>query len=149
VNASNGDDVVFGGGGNDNMLGGFGNDTLFGQEGNDAMAGGPGKDVLGGGVGGDVFVFAAVQESAGALYDVILDFQSGIDRIDLTQIDANTAVLGDQAFTFAAGGLTGVAGQLTLIGNSLFADVNGDAVPDLDIYLVNVTALSAATDIAL
>ncbi len=141
VVAGNGDDVVFAGPGNDNVSGGFGNDTLYGQEGSDAIAGGPGKDVLGGGVGADVFTYASAPESAGPGYDVVLDFQPGIDRIDLSLVDANPFLAGDQAFAFSAGGLTGQAGQVTLVGNSLFADTNGDRVPDLDVYLLNVFAL--------
>jgi len=149
VVAGNGDDLVFAGPGNDNVVGGFGNDTLYGQEGNDAIGGGPGRDVLGGGIGADLFTYAFAQDSAGpgaggAGYDVILDFQPGIDRIDLSLIDANPFLLGDQAFVFAAGGLTGQAGQVTLVGNSLFADTNGDRVPDLDVYLLNVFSLTAA-----
>jgi subtilisin-like proprotein convertase family protein len=149
LNGGRGNDLVLAGPGDDNISGGFGDDTLYGEEGNDAIAGGPGKDVLGGGAGADVFTYASTQESAGlgaggAGYDVILDFQPGIDRIDLSLIDANPWLPGDQAFTFIPGGLVGTAGQLTLVGNSLFGDTNGDRLPDLDIYLVNVFALGAA-----
>ena len=50
----------------------------------------------------------------GANADVITDFSHGqADRIDLTAIDANAAVAGNQAFSFIGSGLyTGVAGQL-------------------------------------
>lgn len=144
VVGSNGDDLVFAGFGNDNISGGFGNDTLYGQEGNDAIAGGPGQDVLGGGIGADVFTYAATQESTGPNHDIIIDFQPAIDRIDLARVDADTTLAGQQHFVFTPGGLTGVAGQLTLVGQSLFGDTNGDGVPDLDIYLPNVFSLSAA-----
>jgi subtilisin-like proprotein convertase family protein len=133
--------LVVAGRGNDNVSGGPGDDALYGGEGNDAIAGGPGKDVLVGGGGADAFNYFFVQDSAGLGYDIILDFQPGIDRIDLSPIDANPFLPGDQAFTFVPGGLVGVAGQLTLVGNSLFGDTNGDRIPDLDIYLANVSAL--------
>ena len=97
--------------------------------------------MLVGGGDADAFNYFFVQDSAGLGYDIILDFQPGIDRIDLSPIDANPFLPGDQAFTFVPGGLAGVAGQLTLVGNSLFGDTDGDRIPDLDIYLANVSAL--------
>jgi serralysin len=64
--------------------------------------------------------------------DAILDlnFAQG-DRIDLSAIDANVNLAGDQAFTFVAG-FTRVAGQATLAYapgqnvTTLSVDVDGD-----------------------
>ncbi len=93
-----GNDVILGGGGNDTLVGGSGNDVLQGGSGNDylsggygndILAGGRGADVLRGGAGSDTFVFAynTFSESgsdANGGFDVIRDFQSGTDRIDLS-----------------------------------------------------------------
>lgn len=105
------DDRVMGGNQNDTLFGGFGNDKLFGGEGDDVLEGGHGADVLIGEVGNDTFVFNDVSHSVPigsdprlTLSDVIGGFDgagsaSG-DLIDLSGIDADTTVAGDQAFTF-------------------------------------------------
>ncbi len=95
---SNGNDVLRGGNGNDTLNGGAGNDTLNGGEGadrlngglgddrlvggngNDTLSGGEGNNVLAGGEGRDTFDFTA---SSGAGRDVVSDFETGVDRINL------------------------------------------------------------------
>jgi Ca2+-binding RTX toxin-like protein len=83
-----GNDVLLGGQGNDNLSGNSGDDRLNGDSGrdkisggagNDTIAGGQGDDNLTGGGGNDVFVFAH-----GGGDDVVHDFQSGRDRIDVS-----------------------------------------------------------------
>ena len=57
-----------------------------------------------GGPGADAFSFAAVTDSiAGNTRDYIDDFERGIDLIDLSGIDANALIGGDQAFTWVGG----------------------------------------------
>ncbi|MGO1076736.1 calcium-binding protein [Inquilinus sp. CA228] len=110
-----------------------------------------GKDTLTGGAGADRFVFTVPSDSVlNANADVITDFSRAQgDRIDLSQIDANRAAAGDQAFTFIGTGLyTGVAGQLRLSfgapGLSVVAgDVDGDGVSDFHIRLTGQIALTA------
>ncbi|MEM9060687.1 MAG: calcium-binding protein [Pseudomonadota bacterium] len=65
--------------GNNTLTGQQGSDRLDGNAGNDTLDGGLGNDILEGGADADVFVF-----SAGA--DVILDFEDGLDLIDLTGV---------------------------------------------------------------
>ena len=107
--------------------GGAGNDTLIGSAGADTIVGGAGKDTLTGGGGADTFVFKAVGESTVANSDRILDFVSGLDRIDLSAIDANAPLAGNQAFTFiGTDDFTGLGqvrigmsgGQVILSGNT-------------------------------
>src|SRR5690349_22897188 len=50
--------------------------------------------------GADTFVFTAVADSSLAARDTITDFQAGIDKIDLSLIDAKTTASGNQAFLF-------------------------------------------------
>ena len=133
-----GNDVLFGLGGNDLLLGDSGNDSLYGGDGNDTLnggadgdllVGGMGRDIQTGGTGNDTFRFLSVAESpAGALRDVITDFNgAGIflgDRIDLSGIDANLFLLGNQAFA---------AAQISYVGGILRADVLFGA--DLEIQL--------------
>jgi hypothetical protein len=64
-----------------------------------------------------------------------MDFDNTADLIDLSQIDANANLAGDQAFTFGWS-LTGQAGQAVLAydaGANLSTfqgDVNGDGAAD-------------------
>jgi Ca2+-binding RTX toxin-like protein len=103
---ADGDDKVLGRGGDDQLFGGGGNDTLDGGLGNDILSGGLGADVLMGEQGADIFKYTSVDESSGAVVngvvqiDDITDFTQGEDKIDLSAIDANGALPGDQAFTF-------------------------------------------------
>lgn len=75
-----GNDRLGGGAGRDSLMGGTGADSLFGGTEADRLAGGAGNDALTGGTGADVFAFAV----RGNGQDRILDFQDGIDRIDLS-----------------------------------------------------------------
>ncbi len=66
--------------GNDDVLGGgVGNDQLNGGNGNDILIDGAGQDTLRGGGGADLFIFTRDDAR-----DVILDYQAGIDQIDLS-----------------------------------------------------------------
>ncbi len=132
------------------MNGAAGNDTIIGGAGDELLDGGAGKDLLAGGGGADLFVLSALGDSpANANRDVISGFsQLQEDRIDLSRIDASTAVVGDQAFTFIGTGLyTGVAGQLrysqTGSATVVAGDVNGDGVSDFHIEISGALALGA------
>ncbi|MCE3290458.1 MAG: repeat protein [Caulobacter sp.] len=131
----------------DNRLdGGVGVDTIDGGAGNDTIIGGQGNDLLRGGSGGDVFVvahaFAATLET-----DIVYDFvRAHGDRLDLSGVDANTLVDGDQAFTLAAN-FTRHAGEMTLLlagtQTLLRLDVNGDGRADYQMKINgNVTGAS-------
>ena len=62
-----------------------------------------------GGAANDNFVFKTLQDSLVAAPDLIGDFAVG-DKINLSAIDANTSLAGDQAFHI--GGAGGHAGDL-------------------------------------
>ncbi|MDB5660136.1 MAG: type secretion target repeat protein [Cypionkella sp.] len=97
------------------------------------LAGGAGADTLIGGLGSDVFVCNSTADSNSFSRDVIRGDGSSVtfsgvgssigDRIDISGIDANATIVGNQMFQF---GLTGVgtisfaeAGATTLIrGNT-------------------------------
>jgi Ca2+-binding RTX toxin-like protein len=91
------DDVLSGSGGENVIDGGDGADVITGRR---------GADTLTGGAGGDVFVYTAVLESYYSASDRITDFvgEAGLapgtahDLIDLSAIDADTTLAGDQAF---------------------------------------------------
>jgi hypothetical protein len=142
IKGMEGNDRIWGAGGNDTLMGGEGAERLYGDAGNDRLDGGAGQDKLYGGDGADVFVFTLVADTPRSKGDRLMDFQSGIDKIDLSAIDANTNLSGNQAFTWTTG--ANGAGSLWGVSGYLYADTNGDKVADLAIYL---TGLTAAGDI--
>jgi VCBS repeat-containing protein len=128
-----GDDEINAGGGADIVFGGAQNDTLVGGAGNDILSGGAGRDDLTGDVGADTFRFYVASDSTVLEFDRIRDFSLAEgDRIDLSLIDANTVLGGNNAFTFSSS-FTGVAGQLVFdpVTGMLLGDVNGDSAADL------------------
>ena len=88
IYAGSGNDVVKGNDGDDTIYGGSGRDTIHGGDGCDTIVGGYGADNLTGGKGNDSFVFLSAANSNAAHFDVITDFKSGSDRIDLTALGA-------------------------------------------------------------
>ncbi|MET1111167.1 MAG: M10 family metallopeptidase C-terminal domain-containing protein [Allosphingosinicella sp.] len=115
--------------------------TLSGGAGNDRLIGGDGVDSLIGGAGNDIFVAeinaTKVASKNGMIsLDRILDFAAG-DVIDLSGIDANTGLAGDQAFTFVGhanpngAGEVGIRtfGNMNAAENALGMDLDGIAGP--------------------
>ncbi|MFN6471699.1 MAG: calcium-binding protein [Nostoc sp. SerVER01] len=124
-----GNDTINGGGGNDTINGGTGNDTINGGTDNDRITGGGGTDVLTGGLGNDVFNYDSISESLpGLLRDTINDFVGngfGLgDQIDLSDIDANPFVAGNQAFSFIGAAAFTAVGQVSYIGGILRANTD-------------------------
>ncbi|MEH2359012.1 calcium-binding protein [Nostoc sp.] len=78
-----GNDSLDAGQGNDTLDGGSGNDRLYGGLGNDILTGSSGNDVLVGGGGKDTFIFKKADTYLRKDFDVIKDFQVGIDKIVL------------------------------------------------------------------
>lgn len=151
-----GDDTLAGGSGNDVILGGHGNDTLQGADGNDNLSGGAGNDILyssagvdqlTGGLGADRFTFIAGGLSG---TDHITDFsRAQHDVIDLSGIDANSGVAGNQAFTFIGHhAFSHIAGQLRVSGSGhatvLQGDINGDGVGDFAIRVDTAVSIGVA-----
>ena len=153
-----GADLILGGNDNDTMGGGEGSDTLQGDVGRDLLLGGGGDDVLiggasgdvmTGGLGSDIFLFTSVFHigTAAGNRDKITDFTAGSDLLDLTVIDANTAVAGDQAFAYIGAAAFGnVAGQLrySTVDGLLQGDINGDGVADFSLFLASLPVIGAA-----
>jgi Ca2+-binding RTX toxin-like protein len=144
-----GDDYLQGNAGNDTLLGGIGNDRMVGGTGNDTLSGGLGGDFLVGDVGADVFRYTAIEESQAIVInganqlDQISDFTQGEDKIDLSLIDANPTLGGDQAFVFIAdpvhyiGDWTGVVWQTTAANGiaTINVSIDGDAAAEMQIYM--------------
>jgi hypothetical protein len=75
-----------------------------------------------------------------------------LDRIDLSEIDANTRVGGNQAFVLVAD-FTGASGQLTtraVDGDMrILGDVNGDRTADFAIDLAIFSEMLTTADLIL
>ncbi|WP_166038189.1 Ig-like domain-containing protein [Sphingosinicella sp. YJ22] len=125
------------------LFGGAGNDVLTGGAGNDLILGGLRGDTLTGGAGNDIFRYDSVADSNSTERDGIQDFNSG-DLIDLSRIDANALVGGNQAFNFVGNAaFSNTAGELRFENISLGGpiwliqgDTNGDGVSDFEVVLV-------------
>jgi serralysin len=134
----------------ENAIGGLGSDLLIGNgaanelkggAGNDILFGAGGADKLWGGTGSDTFVFAASSDSKPGVADQILDFVSGLDKIDLTGITKGAGLHFVSAFT----GAVGDAVLTTSGANSLLSvDFSGHGVAD---FLVSTVGQAAFSDI--
>jgi hypothetical protein len=143
--------ILTGNGGNNLLDGKGGNDILNGGAGNDTLIGGAGRDVLTGGAGNDRFVFTDLSDSKPTRegMDLIKDFGTG-DIIDLSGIDANSSLGGNQSFKFIGSqGFTKQAGELNVVkedGNTFVqGDANGDGAADFQIALLGQPSLTASS----
>jgi Ca2+-binding RTX toxin-like protein len=144
----------------DTLSGAGGNDTLQGGDGADTLTGGLGRDLLSGNsfsIGFpdgevDIFDFNTALESGvtAATRDRITDFEDGLDKIDLSTIDAKTFLKGNQAFSFIGGGnFTAAGGQirvsLTAQSNTLIQiNTDHDKVAEMTLVVLGAPTLSAA-----
>jgi Ca2+-binding RTX toxin-like protein len=102
------------------LFGGSGSDTLRGGDGDDLLMGGFRPDSLNGGPGADTFRYVAATDSTYNLLDLIGDFQVGVDKVDVSRVDANIFVAGDQAFHW--------------IGSSAFSDAGAASAGEFRVY---------------
>ncbi|MFC6338915.1 metalloprotease [Pseudomonas sp. CCM 7891] len=117
----------------ENALGGSGNDSLIGNEVGNRLMGGAGADRLRGGGGADTFVYAQAADSTSQDPDVIEDFSSGVDKVDISTVlkgaGLNSLNFSDQ--------FSGRAGEAVLSYDprtdkgSLSIDLTGNGKPDL------------------
>ena len=117
MSGNEGGNVLSGLGGADSLSGRGGNDVLLGGEGDDLLFGGAGADQMSGGGGADQFVYYLTSEtgSVPGAFDIITDFNAAQgDRINVSQMDANWQVAGNQDWTFigSTGGPFTAAGRL-------------------------------------
>lgn len=135
-------------GGADELRGEAGNDVLLGGSGDDLLIGGSGADLLTGGTGGDLFRFFDGHSGTGAQADKITDFVNVVDKIDLRDVDANSGVAGNQAFSWiGTAAFSGTAGELRYAFDGtdtrLQADYTGDGVADFEIVFTGSLTLFA------
>ncbi|ABL66324.1 DUF4347 domain-containing protein [Chlorobium phaeobacteroides] len=145
------DNVITGNSGKNYLAGEEGEDILLGGAGADTLYGGMGADELTGGTGRDVFLYNNSSESGiteGA-WDVITDFTAGFDRLDLSGIDANTGIAGNQSFSsdiLGSGDAFSEAGQLRFDSGSgvLYGNTDGDADAEFAIKFTGIGSMSSS-----
>jgi Ca2+-binding RTX toxin-like protein len=146
--------VLNGLGGNDKIYGFAGDDTINGGDGNDQIFGYGDADTLTGGAGADRFWFTTAIDSRVSSFDTITDFtRAQNDKIDMSLLDANSGVAGDQAFNFVGiAAFTHTAGELRYEQSGgdtyIYGDMNGDGTADLMVKLIGVHDL-VSTDFTL
>lgn len=139
----------------ENLAGSNYADNLIGNAAANVLTGGTGQDTLRGGAGNDTFDFNALAETGltSTTRDVIVDFMSGLDKIDLAAIDANAATTTvNEAFSFigAAAFGTNATGQLRYVYDSatatvlLYGSTDADSAAEFAIQLNGVSRLATA-----
>jgi Ca2+-binding RTX toxin-like protein len=108
------------------------NDTLRGGAGADTLIGGEGHDTLFGGDGADTFIWRRTDETAATLAaaDDVFDFSEAAgDLLDVSLIDADTIVTGNQSFSFIGTDAFTEAGQINWFsqGGNTYIALNTDA----------------------
>lgn len=133
-----GADVLSGGAGNDLLFGGAGADELLAGDGDDRLAGGTQADSLTGGAGADIFDFASASDSNGNDTDVITDFSSGEDAIEIDLVGTAAA----DVFNLGSFGQVSTVGEgdnqlqgsggAPVIGDAFYAASDNQLVVDAD-----------------
>jgi Ca2+-binding RTX toxin-like protein len=119
--------------------------VLAGNDGNNRIVGHGGADTMTGGAGADTFAFKEIADSTAAYHqsDVIRDFSTGEDIIDLSAIDANGDLSGNGRFKFLAAkgaSFTGHAGELRWlhmagVGTLVQGDTDGNGTADFQVIV--------------
>lgn len=159
-----GDDFFHGNDLENNLEGYAGNDYLRGHAGDDTLHGGTGADTLIGDGGADEInlgdndnasdkvKFNHILDSTWEDMDTVFDFEStwesGDDKIDLSQIDANLSISGNQSFAFrGSGAFISSGGEVRLVevdsGTIVMVDNDSDATAEMVIFIDGVTSLSS------
>lgn len=148
---------ALGGDGNDSLTGNDGRNRLEGNGGADTLKGGAESDWLVGGAGGDTFVYTSYSDSDLPLIrsdgkkmasDYLADFTSGVDKIDLSALDAIPSTAANDAFSFiGTAAFTSVAGQLRWEVRHeqlwLEGDIDGNGVCDFAIAMKAASLIAA------
>lgn len=128
---------AIGGSGNDIIIGNDADNIIEGGAGDDVIYGGAGQDQLWGGDGNNIFVFSNLNDSLYESPDIIEDFKSGEDLIDLSFFNE---VNGDDKFIRFVEDFSGEAGESLL---------SYDAKAEISELAINVSGLTSSPDFLL
>lgn len=116
----------------ENAVGGSSDDSLIGNPIGNRLKGGGGADKLEGGGGADTFVYDSIADSTPESPDLIMDFASGTDRVDISTLLKRAAV----KVLYIVDRFSGRAGEAVLSHDAsngqgrLALDLTGNGKPD-------------------
>jgi len=152
-----GNDTLYGADGNDFLSGTAGKDMIYGENGNDTLYGGLGSDVLVGGLGKDrligggnkdTFVFTSLADSGVKKInqDRIIDFISGVDKIDLSALDGDTTTAADfvEVTTFSTTPAGEGEWRFDATTHILSVNTDNDVAAEFAVLLVGVATVAAS-----
>ncbi|MDJ0707139.1 MAG: FG-GAP-like repeat-containing protein, partial [Leptolyngbyaceae cyanobacterium MO_188.B28] len=122
-----GPDTLSGLAGDDEIRGGGGIDIIDGGDGNDRIIGGKARDVLTGGKGADTFVYNSVDHGG----DRIVDFEAGIDKIEVSNIFSDVKYGSANAF----------ADYIQILGTTEGAQIQVDQLGDMGDHFKTLATL--------
>lgn len=153
LDGSGGNDFLRGFGGNDRIQGGTGQDILIGDGGADLMYLGQSADPFD--HEADVAKYIRISDSTDEGMDEIFNFQNiaaggvgGKDKIDLSSIDANPSLAGEQAFQFVgSAGFSLPGGEVRVAqfddATLVMVDNDGDSAAEMVFLIHGATGLVA------
>ncbi|WP_338724349.1 M10 family metallopeptidase C-terminal domain-containing protein [Pseudomonas tolaasii] len=117
----------------ENAIGGSGHDALIGNDADNRLTGGGGADRLRGGRGADTFVYNHARDSTPEAPDEIMDFTSGLDKIDVSGAlrSAGLASLSLVSTWSGKGGEARLSHDEKSGEGMLAIDLTGNGKPDL------------------
>ncbi len=110
--------------------------TIDGRGGNDTIEGGEFGDSLTGGAGADIFVFERDDTSLVSDPDTLEDFESGVDKVDVTAIGTSAVFsAGNYSPADATAALLG-GDDVVVFDDAIFVDTDGNDAVDLGDTLI-------------
>ncbi len=132
------------------ISGGLGGDLIAGRAGKDVLTGDLGSDSIdcGSDTEADIVKYLSIADTpVGIGRDQIINFKITNDKIDLSKIDANTKIKGNQAFLFS--NTTPKANSVWYVvkGRDVFVrgDVNGNTKADFELLIKNTATIMQTT----
>ncbi|MGM3172557.1 serralysin family metalloprotease [Dickeya lacustris] len=133
---------AIGGSGNDLLIGNNADNILKGGAGDDVLYGGAGADQLYGGSGRDTFVYTTVSDSKVAAPDWIRDFQSGVDKIDLSALNTGNNLHFVNQFSGAGGEVLLNFDSASNVSN-LYLNLDNNTSPEFLVKIVGQVSQTA------
>ncbi len=121
-----------------NGTGNASNNTLIGNSGNNRLVGNDGADTLTGSGGKDTFVYNETSESTGSSLDIITDFTSATDKIDVSAIFGGSDPSSLLTTAFTSGG----DAEVLYTGGTVSFDVDGNGAAEFAIVLTGAATLA-------
>lgn len=116
-------------------------ETLVGSDGNDVLIGLGGGDALASGAGADVYQYNSTTDSTPSDYDNLYDFETGLDRIDITRLTTSAiSILRTQDGSSVMFGETSIGSFQLIAGGRQINASDVSYSGDHGIYLVGAAS---------